>query len=145
MSDVAASLDRSSIPPVDPNPAAMPTSQINGNGEAAFPTADTPAAAPTPSSLPANGTSTATTARAPTPGTVSLDEEQKLQMVAGMDPQKVLSIRRVSISMFDSLSKLTTTQRVQELLGQGHTKESSSELGKMQMVLDLYARAKALE
>ena len=78
-----------------------------------------------------------------------MDDEKKLELVAGMGPQKVMALRKVSHSTsFDRVDRDATNvafQRVTDLQAAGHTKDNSSELGKLTMVLELYSRAKQLE
>jgi ATP-dependent helicase STH1/SNF2 len=57
-----------------------------------------------------------------------LDEEKKLELVAGMDPAKLMSIHK----------------RLSDLQAAGMSRENSTEFAKLSMVLDLYVRARAL-
>nr|ODN86613.1 ATP-dependent helicase STH1/SNF2 [Cryptococcus depauperatus CBS 7841] len=67
---------------------------------------------------------------APTkPPVLTSEDERKLEILKGMDVNRLNSIRR----------------RVMELQAAGQTKESSSELAKLLMILNMYARAKLLE
>ncbi|WRT63636.1 uncharacterized protein IL334_000559 [Kwoniella shivajii] len=59
----------------------------------------------------------------------ALDEEKKMELVKGMDGPRLAMLRK----------------RTAELQAAGHTRETSSELGKLYIVLEMYARAKQLE
>ncbi|WVQ76346.1 hypothetical protein IAR50_006011 [Cryptococcus sp. DSM 104548] len=63
------------------------------------------------------------------PGPISLDDERTLEMFENMDVTRLNNIRK----------------RATELQAAGQTRESSSELGKLLTILDMYARAKQIK
>ncbi|ODN97101.1 hypothetical protein I350_08081 [Cryptococcus amylolentus CBS 6273] len=65
----------------------------------------------------------------PKPGAISLDDERTLEMFENMDVTRLNNIRK----------------RATELQTAGQTRESSSELGKLLTILDMYARAKQIK
>ncbi|WVQ80394.1 hypothetical protein IAT38_002499 [Cryptococcus sp. DSM 104549] len=122
----------------DSTPAAAPAPLPASTAEpaAASPvtetaTASTPAAAqPSPASAPAPALVPAAAAVAPAPAAPALtDDEKRMEVIKGMDVNRVNFFR----------------QRVTDLQAAGATKETSAELAKMTMILDLYDRAKKME
>nr|XP_019014427.1 ATP-dependent helicase STH1/SNF2 [Kwoniella pini CBS 10737]OCF53208.1 ATP-dependent helicase STH1/SNF2 [Kwoniella pini CBS 10737] len=116
-------------------PLSAPTSTINLPITQPAPTstpAPLPIVSPATPAAPSNAVPTPVSAPsipAPNRNVISLDEEKKLELVKGMDAPKLAMLRK----------------RTLELQAAGHTKETSSELGKLMMVLDMYAKAKQME
>nr|XP_018266604.1 ATP-dependent helicase STH1/SNF2 [Kwoniella dejecticola CBS 10117]OBR88762.1 ATP-dependent helicase STH1/SNF2 [Kwoniella dejecticola CBS 10117] len=117
-----------------PDAAQQPIPSTPANAETPAPptiSIPTPSAA-TPAAPISTGAISAPPAQIPAsanPRNAALDEEKKLELVKGMDAPKLAMLRK----------------RTVELQAAGHTRESSSELGKLMMVLDMYARAKQME
>ncbi|WWC85737.1 uncharacterized protein L201_000603 [Kwoniella dendrophila CBS 6074] len=128
------------IPPVAPTSAST---SVSGSATTPLPV---PTPIPTASSSSSSNTNAVPAAPSPVPPSAGtpisqpspapprhvsnpIDEEKKLELVKGMDAPRLAMLRK----------------RTTELQAAGHTKETSSELGKLIMVLDMYARAKQLE
>ncbi|WVW81713.1 hypothetical protein I302_103709 [Kwoniella bestiolae CBS 10118] len=105
----------STSPVKQPVPVPVPPQPWPVGTSTAPPTTSTPSPAPAAASTP----------KAP----VMVDEEKKLELVKGMDVAKLTMLRK----------------RTAELQAAGHTRETSSELGKLMMVLEMYARARQIE
>ncbi|WVQ94065.1 hypothetical protein IAU59_001143 [Kwoniella sp. CBS 9459] len=143
--------------------ASTPAATANGNGETSVSaSASASASTPQPAQLQPTSTPTPTSASAPLPVSAPapqsqpqpqrqaqaqsqspsaggspfpprppnsvVDEEKKLEMIKSMDSARVAALRK----------------RASDLQAAGHTRETSSELGKILMVLELYARAQQL-
>ncbi|WWC97135.1 hypothetical protein V866_004014 [Kwoniella sp. B9012] len=137
-------------PASDPTPTAPEPTPASASASTPIPPANDVSTSPieAPTAIPQTSTPTPANASTPLPPTtapiataspapsataprhpVMLDEEKKLELVKGMDLAKLTMLRK----------------RTAELQAAGHTRETSSELGKLMMILEMYARARQIE
>ncbi|KAK4683794.1 ATP-dependent helicase STH1/SNF2, partial [Tremellales sp. Uapishka_1] len=97
------------------------------------PTAPSPSAFTAPSPSPALPSPAAVGAsplpNAPFKQPSIVENEKAMELIANMDTGRLLSIR----------------QRASELAASGHTKENSGEFAKLSLIMEMWARAKAME
>lgn len=110
--------------------------------------ASTPAAvtAPSPATVTAAGPSGSSNGDGAEPRKVSLpttglEDEKKMEMIRGMDPVKLANIRKVG----QPHCSRADLERINDLQNQGVTKESSSELFKLTLIIELFNKAKAAQ
>lgn len=79
-----------------------------------------------------------------------LDEEKKLEIIKGMGPGKIDSIRKVNycyLALYSSIlrERKLMTQRLTDLQATGATRENNAEFSKMVMILELWNKAQMIE
>ena len=75
--------------------------------------------------------------------TLSADDQRKMEILRGMDPQKLHDLRRASIPVLPV--NLADDQRVQEMQAAGATKENNAEFNKLIMILEFWSKARMIE
>nr|XP_031863638.1 uncharacterized protein CI109_000890 [Kwoniella shandongensis]KAA5530710.1 hypothetical protein CI109_000890 [Kwoniella shandongensis] len=134
--EVTTSTTFIAIPTTSPSASNNATSSpavASTSTPAPIPTIETPAPAastPTPTADAVAQSSPAAVVPLPQqPAPVTLEEEKKMELVKGMDANRLNAVRK----------------RVNDLQAAGATRENNVEFSKLSLVLDMYARAKLLE
>ncbi|WWD22363.1 hypothetical protein CI109_106854 [Kwoniella shandongensis] len=134
--EVTTSTTFIAIPTTSPSASNNATSSpavASTSTPAPIPTIETPAPAastPTPTADAVAQSSPAAVVPLPQqPAPVTLEEEKKMELVKGMDANRLNAVRK----------------RVNDLQAAGATRENNVEFSKLSLVLDMYARAKLLD